>query len=187
MVHPHHVGASVLLNAHTLLERASVRIGMHVADFGCGSTGHVIIPAAHAVGPEGRAYAVDVHREALRATEGRAKLSRIGNMHFVWSNIERVGGTDIPAASLDRGLVVSTLHLLRDHASAFRELWRLMKPNGLVLAVDWSATDAPLGPSAQARVERAVVVAAAEDAGFSTTETFDAGAYHYGCLFQKAA
>lgn len=184
MSHVHHVTTSVLLDPHALLARAAVARGMHVADFGCGATGHVIIPAARRVGPEGRVYAVDVQREALRSTEGRAKLARIGNLHAVWSNIERVGAAGIPSESVDRGIIVNVLHLLRDHASAFREVWRLMKPQGLVLAVDWGA-GAPIGPMGLERIERDVVIAAAETAGFSTVDVFDAGAYHYGIVFAK--
>ena len=43
-------GGTELLNPHTLLERVGLRASMHVADLGCGVTGHFIVPAARVVG-----------------------------------------------------------------------------------------------------------------------------------------
>ncbi|MBI4433397.1 hypothetical protein HY632_01360, partial [Candidatus Uhrbacteria bacterium] len=53
-------GGTVLLDARALLARVALGPGMHVADLGCGATGHYIIPAARIVGADGMAYAVDI-------------------------------------------------------------------------------------------------------------------------------
>ena len=84
-------GGTELLNPHTLLERVGLRASMHVADLGCGVTGHFIVPAARVGGAEGKAYAVDIQKSALAATESRAKLDGITNITSVWADIERLG------------------------------------------------------------------------------------------------
>ena len=44
-----HVG-NALLDTTILLEKARIASGMHVADFGCGKTGHVVFPVSFSVG-----------------------------------------------------------------------------------------------------------------------------------------
>lgn len=179
-------GGTELLNANTLLERVGLRAGMHTADLGCGVTGHYIIPAARMVGGDGKAYAVDIQKSALAATESRAKIDGITNITSVWSNIERLGATRIPPASLDVTMIVNTLHLTTDRNQAMAEAARLTKSSGTVLIVEWKTDAMAIGPPAGKRIGKDVVRAAAKAAGLTEREEFEAGAYHYGLTFTKS-
>ncbi|MDO8599576.1 MAG: methyltransferase domain-containing protein [bacterium] len=178
-------GGTELLNANTLLERVGLRAGMHVADLGCGVTGHYIVPAARIVGGDGKAYAVDIQKSALAATESRAKIDGITNLTSVWSNIERLGATRIPPVSLDVTMIVNTLHLTTDRNQAIAEAARLTKSGGTVAIVEWKTDATAIGPPAAKRIGKEVVRAAAKAAGLVEHEEFEAGAYHYGLTFTK--
>ena len=179
-------GGTELINPNALLSRVGLRAGMYVADLGCGATGHYIIPAARIVGGEGKAYAVDIQKSALAATEGRAKIDGITNITSVWSNIERLGATRIPPASLDVTMIVNTLHLTTDRNQAMAEAARLTKPGGTVLVVEWKTDATAVGPPAGKRIGGEVIRAAAKAAGLTERAAFEAGPYHNGLTFTKA-
>lgn len=178
-------GGTELINPHTLLERVGLRAGMHAADLGCGVTGHFIVPAARVVGSEGKAYAVDIQKSALAATESRAKLDGITNITSVWADIERLGATRIPPASLDVAMIVNTLFLARDRNQMMAEAARLTKSGGIVLVVEWKTDATAVGPPAAQRIGKDVARAAAKVAGLTERAEFEAGPYHYGLIFTK--
>ncbi|MEK7856546.1 MAG: hypothetical protein AAB288_10680 [Acidobacteriota bacterium] len=47
-----------LINPYLLFEKARLAPNMHIADFGCGDTGHLIFPAAKIIGEDGVVYAL---------------------------------------------------------------------------------------------------------------------------------
>ena len=181
-----YIGGTELLDPVALLERLGVRAGMRVADLGCGVTGHYVIPAARMVGPEGRSYAVDIQKPVLAAVESRAKLERLSNIGYVWSDVERVGATRIDPATLDVVLVVNTLFLTKERASVLRESARLVKSGGLVVVVEWKTDATAVGPAADQRVGKDAIRAAAQVAGLTEREEFVAGPYHVGIIFVKS-
>ena len=62
-----------LINPQVLFEKAHLRPGAHVADFGCGQTGHLVFPASKIIGEKGVIYAVDILRDILAQIDKRAK------------------------------------------------------------------------------------------------------------------
>ena len=61
-----------LINPFKVLERAGLQSGWSVADLGCGALGHFVFPAAQLVGGNGKVYAVDIQKTALKAIEKTA-------------------------------------------------------------------------------------------------------------------
>ncbi|MBI4142561.1 methyltransferase domain-containing protein [Candidatus Uhrbacteria bacterium] len=186
MNNPSYIGGTELLNPVQLLTRVGLRAGMHVADLGCGVTGHFIIPAARMVGKDGKAYAVDVQQSVLHAVASRAKSEGIAHLETVWSDIERVGATRIPVGTLDAVLIVTTLLLTSKRASVLQEAARLLKSGGLVLVIEWKPDATTVGPAAAQRITADTIRTAAQSAGLTERETFDAGPFHYGVLFVKS-
>lgn len=186
MAGPLYIGGTELLNPVALLERVDCRAGMHVADLGCGVTGHFVIPAARIVGATGKAYAVDVQPSVLRAVESRATLEGLTNIEAIWSDIERVGATAISAGTLDVVLIVNTLFLTEDRPSVLREAARLLKSGGVVVIVEWTTEATAVGPAAAQRIGKDVVRSAAKATGLTEREEFSAGPYHYGVIFVKS-
>ena len=178
-------GNSALIDARPLFERVGLRVGQHVADLGCGVTGHYIIPAARIIGGEGKAYAVDIQKSALAATESRAKLEGLTNITTVWSDLERIGATHIPAGTLDLAILSGILHLTSARTAVLRETARLLKSGGHALIIEWKPEATGVGPAAAARASREVVRTAAKAAGLTEQSTFEAGPYHYAMMFTK--
>ncbi|MBI4433771.1 methyltransferase domain-containing protein, partial [Candidatus Uhrbacteria bacterium] len=133
----------------------------------------------------GMAYAVDIQKSALAGTAGRAKLDGASHITYIWSDIERVGATNIPAASLDVAMIVNTLYLTTHPDQAMIEAARLTKPHGRVLVVEWNPETTAVGPEAERRMTPDAVRAAASAAHLTEESMFAAGAYHQGFVFVR--
>lgn len=68
-----------LINPFKVLECAGLRKGSHIADLGCGALGHFVFSAAQMTGGEGRVYAVDIDKTALKAIERAASTTSISD------------------------------------------------------------------------------------------------------------
>ncbi len=115
-------------NPRRSLERARLTKGMSVVDYGCGP-GSFTIPAAELVGHEGRVFAVDIHPLAISAVTGKASRKGLQNVETV---LVRGYDTGIEASSIDRVLLIDTIHLIEDPDALLREIHRMLKPDGLL-------------------------------------------------------
>ena len=101
----------VWLPVADVIQALAIRPGMHIADVGAG-TGYFAIPIAHAVGPDGIVYAVDLQREMLdllRQKFGRRAAPR---------NIDLVEGaaskTTLASKRADMVFIANVWHELDD-------------------------------------------------------------------------
>jgi ubiquinone/menaquinone biosynthesis C-methylase UbiE len=110
------------------LEKARLGKGMSVVDYGCGP-GSFTIPAATTVGPEGRVFAVDIHPLAIKSVREKARRKGLQNVETI---LVRGYDTGIAASSVDRVLLIDTIHSIDDPDALFREIHRMLKPDGLL-------------------------------------------------------
>ena len=68
---PHHVGDQ-MIDPALLFEKAQLQQGMHIADFGCGRTGHLLFPATRILGERGLIYGIDILKDVLQVVSKRA-------------------------------------------------------------------------------------------------------------------
>jgi len=115
-------------NPRRSLEKARLREGMSMVDYGCGP-GSFTIPAAELVGGKGKVFAVDIHPLAIRAVKQKASRKGLENVETV---LVRGYDTGIEESSIDRVLLIDTIHLIEDPDALFREVHRMLKPNGLL-------------------------------------------------------
>ena len=103
-----------------------VQEGMVVVDYGCGP-GRYAVPAAKAVGPEGKVIAVDVHPLAIKATQQKAARESLTNVETVL-----VDGYDtgIESSSADLVMLLDALHMVGDRDAVLREIRRVLKDDG---------------------------------------------------------
>ena len=178
-------GGTKLLNPEPMLERLGLGQGMRVADLGAGGLAYFAFPAAWMVGEKGLVYAVDVQKSVLESIESLRRMRGVYNIELVWSDLEKVGATNIQAGSLDRALLVNVLLQNRNWRNILAEAHRLLKKNGKLLIVDWKTIAAPFGPALALRLPPQEIERAAVEMGLSHLERFDAGLYHYGIILEK--
>jgi len=118
----------LLQDPRRILDMAQLREGMRVADYGCGP-GSFSIPAAQLVGDGGRVYAIDIHPLAISSVRQRASKKRLRNVEAI---LVQGYDTGIDASSIDRVLLIDTIHRIEDPGALFRELRRILRPDGLL-------------------------------------------------------
>ena len=160
-----------------------IQDGMKVADIGAGS-GFYTIEAAKKVGTTGMVYPVDVHKELLDKIKNSAALVGLHNIEGVWGNAEKIGGTKLREALLDRVILSNIIFQtdVKDRENLALEIKRILKSKGKLLVVDW-APDGPLSPTTA--ISALVAEGLFVKAGFVLDKNFDAGDHHYGIILRK--
>ena len=176
---------SVLLDPEDILLRAGVRAGFVVADLGCGTTGHFILPAARMVGGNGRAIAVDIIKSILTSVGSRARFEGLSSLETLWGDCERPGGVKLAADTCDITLVINNLYQAKNRVVFLAEAARITKLGGKVVIIDWKTVATPLGPPPAQRVAPEVISPEAEKVGLTWVESYEPGPYHWGMNFTK--
>ncbi len=174
-----------MVDPHILFQKAHIRPGMHVADFGCGQTGHVVFPCAKELGSKGIMYAVDIVQDVLEQIQKRARAHSFLNIHTVWSDIEKVGHTAIPPSSLDVAFLVNTLVQVSERHAVLDEINRTLKDKARLVVVDWAKKGLQFGPKDEAFIDFDDVERWARQNNFVVQETFDMGRFHRGMVLYK--
>lgn len=175
-----------LLNPQLLFEKAQLHSGMHVADLGCGRTGHIVFPAAAIIGDHGMIYAVDIMKDVLENIIKRARMENLLNIHTVWSDIEKVGKTAIPKKSLDVVFLVNILFHTDKIENMLDEAHRLLKDKSRIIVVDWIKNSLPFGPKEDKLIDFTKITTWSHNNNIVVQEEFKAGKYHKGLVLYKA-
>lgn len=115
------------------VERMKLKRGAHILDACCGS-GASAIPAAEAVGSDGRVLGIDLAENLLRSA--RVKASRLGCGHAEF----RIGDVEalVPSEeTFDAVICVFGIFFLPDMPAGVRCLWRLTRPGGKMAITTW--------------------------------------------------
>lgn len=178
-------GGNELLDQAKIFDRLGIKIGSKVADLGCGSAGHFVIPAAQKVGNHRIVYAVDILKSVLQSVVTKGRLEGVNNIKTVWSNLEIVGATKIKEESLDFALLINILFQSKKHENIIKEAVRLLKPEGKLLVIDWDLGSTNFGPPQEMRLKPEVIKKMAAGLNLKLLDEFQAGTYHYGLIFSK--
>lgn len=167
------------LTPEHLVRELYLKPGDRVCDLGCG-TGVYTIALAKEVGEMGMVYAVDVHREALHTLAGTLDKRGILNVEMVWADAEK--GIAIDAYSLDAVVISNTLFQFEDIDAVLSHIAKLLKPEGQLLVVEWSASHGGIGPHPSHVVEEERAIHLAQKHGFRLLKRLPAGTYHYAFI-----
>jgi ubiquinone/menaquinone biosynthesis C-methylase UbiE len=113
------------------LQEGGIKPGFQVLDFGCGP-GSFSETAAQMVGNSGKVYALDMHPMAIQSIEKRKRRKGLKNIEVISSDCV----TGLPDASIDVVLLFDVLHELEDKSSVLTEIFRVMKPGGILSLSD---------------------------------------------------
>jgi ubiquinone/menaquinone biosynthesis C-methylase UbiE len=164
-----------------ILRRLGLRKGDHVADLGSGA-GHYSVSAARLVEPGGIVYAIDVQKDLLARLESHATEIGVNNIKTVWGDLEKEKGSRLRDGSIDVAIIANVLFQIDNKGAIIQEARRLLKEEGKVLFVDWKDSFGGMGPRPGHIVPEEVVRELFTEIGFSSFETIDAGAHHYGFI-----
>ena len=104
----------------------SLAPGEFVIELGCGAGMDTLI-ASRMVGPKGRVLAIDMTQEMLDEARAAAVAAGATNIDFRHGYIE-----DIPVADASADVIISNgvINLAPDKGQVFREMHRVLKPEG---------------------------------------------------------
>jgi ubiquinone/menaquinone biosynthesis C-methylase UbiE len=107
--------------------------GGTVLDLCCGA-GASAIPAAHAVGPAGHVLGVDVAAPMLDLARARAAAEGLANIEFRRGDATRTG---LPDGGFGAVVCVFGVFFAADMTAFVREMWRLVRPGGVLAVTTW--------------------------------------------------
>jgi ubiquinone/menaquinone biosynthesis C-methylase UbiE len=111
------------------LRALGTRDGAHIADLGS-ADGFYTVRIARAVGPSGRAYAIDIDQKSLDKLRERAEKEGIGNVQIIVSD---VADPKLPANTLDAVLIRNAYHEMTEHRSVLKGVMAGLKPGGILV------------------------------------------------------
>jgi ubiquinone/menaquinone biosynthesis C-methylase UbiE len=113
--------------------RTGLQPGQRVLDLCCGA-GASAVPAAHAVGPHGKVVGVDVSQGLLDLARARAEADGLTNLRLRCADATATGYAD---GEFDAVICVFGVFFLPDRVAFIEEMWRLVRPGGLLAITTW--------------------------------------------------
>ena len=124
------------VNLNKIVEEIGLQPGNIILDYGCG-LGSFTIPAAKIVGDKGKMYALDIHPLAIERTKKKAQKNNIANIEYILSDCK----TGLADESVDVVLFYDMLKSLNTPQKQLKELYRILKPTGLLCVRDFHSSD----------------------------------------------
>jgi ubiquinone/menaquinone biosynthesis C-methylase UbiE len=154
---------------------ADLKEGMTFVDVGS-SEGFFSLLAAKKVGPNGRVYAVDVDAHAIERLQSKADAEGFSN---IGAAIGRAEDTVFCHGCADMVFFSMDLHDFEDPAQVLSNAYKMLKPSGRLVDLDWKKIPMEFGPPERIRFSEEKVEELLKAAGFQVESKKEAGPYHY--------
>ena len=115
------------------VDRLSLCAGAHVLDVCCGSGGSAL-PAARAVGRNGRVIGIDLAEKLLACARAKAKSEGLANVEFRAVDLDTLEGV---TGDFDAVVCVFGIFFVSDMAGALARLWKRVRPGGALAVTSW--------------------------------------------------
>lgn len=159
-------------HAANIIKDSRIDEGMTVLDAGCGP-GRITIPLAEKVGPIGKVFALDIQGAMLSKVKKKAERKNLMNIEYLEAGL---GEGKLIKESFDRAVLVMVLGEIPYREQALREIYRALKPEG-VLAVTETVFDPHY-------LRKSVLQGIAETAGFKVQQCYG-GKLAYTMVLEK--
>jgi ubiquinone/menaquinone biosynthesis C-methylase UbiE len=161
----------LILSPERLAERLELKEASRVLELGPGP-GYFSRAVARRI-PRGYLLLVDLQREMLQKARGKLARAGLGNVGFVQAD---AAALPVPSGAWDCVFLVAVLGEVSDPRSCLREIYRVLRPGGLL-----SLTEQPGDPDFIALPEAREVV---EGVGFRLEKVYGGGK-NYTASFRK--
>lgn len=128
-----HEGRAIYDNRYAILDELRLKPGLQVADIGAG-TGLFSRLIAQRVGPEGKVYAVDIAKSMVDHIARTAREQHVTNLVAVLGDAR---SPHLAPNSVDRVVIIDSYHHFEFPAEMLAEIGRALKPDGLLVLVDF--------------------------------------------------
>ena len=122
-----------------IVKEVGIKEGFKVLDYGCGPGGYVA-PVSELIGQDGRLYALDVMPVALEMVKKIISKKKLQNVETILSDCK----TGLPDKSIDVVMLYDVFHDLEDQDSVLRELYRILKTEGILSFGDHHLNEAEI-------------------------------------------
>lgn len=164
-----------------VIQEVNAPFGGVVADIGAG-VGWLTFPLAVAVGQSGKVLAIDPSVDGIQAIRERAEEQQLPQIETLNASAEETG---LPDDYVDRLLWHTMYHDVNDRPKSVGEMFRIMKPGGRWIIVDWMKQDMEMGPHLSVRMSPQEVESEVTAAGFRKIREWKAGPVTWGLTFEK--
>jgi SAM-dependent methyltransferase len=169
-------------SALRMREELKLKPGMNVCDMGSGN-GYHTLPIARAIGPAGKAYAVDIQQEMLDMLQERAVKEGT-------KNIEYILGTEIdpklPEASCDLILLVDVYHEFSQPVAMLAAMRKALKPGGQIVLVEFRAEDESVPIKPEHKMSKEQINKELGANGWALVRSFDGLPWQHMMFFAPA-
>jgi ubiquinone/menaquinone biosynthesis C-methylase UbiE len=167
-----------------VLDQVLIRPGDTVVDIGAGLGAYTFL-AADRVGADGAVYAIEVQLSHVDGLKDMAGKDAIENLHVLWADAELPNGTKLRDEVGDMVILTNVLFTIEDKSGLVKEIYRILKPGGKILLVDWSESFGGIGPHPQNLVPEKMARNMFIENGFDFEKSISAGSHHYGMILTK--
>lgn len=149
-----------------------------VADLGCG-TGYFTLPISSIVN---KVYGIDIQQEMLDYLTQKIQKQNITNIKLFLS--KDVNQIPLESESVTALLSVMTLHEFQDKNQMIKEIYRVLKPGGNAMVIDFKKEATVSGPPVSIRVsqQQAIDLFTKEKMNLGDSQDLKS---HYLLVFQK--
>lgn len=162
-------------NPEAIFTELGIKPGITFMDIGCGE-GFFTLPAAHMIGSGGKIYALDENAEAIELLKKKAIAEGLENLVLKVGTAEDTLLCEGCADVIFFGIV---LHDFKDPAKVLENAYRMLKPGGLLINLDWKKMNMSFGPPMSIRFDEATASQMIGVAGFKIESIKESGLYHY--------
>jgi ubiquinone/menaquinone biosynthesis C-methylase UbiE len=158
-----------------ILGSIGISEGETFVDIGCGD-GFFALPAARMVGPTGVVYGIDIDEGRLNRLSVQAREQGLSNIRLIQGEAEET----VPCQGC-AGIVFfgTCLHDFADPATVLQNARLMLKPEGVLVDLDWKKEEMPIGPPFRIRFSEEDAAALITGAGFQVKSVVPSGPYCY--------
>lgn len=166
------------------IKNLDLKEGSIVADFGAGS-GHYTLAVGKRVHGRGQVFAIDVQKDLLSKIQSAARDAGIHNIQIIWGDVEKVGGSKLRDKMVDAVIISNILFQSDKKEEIAKEAFRILRPGGEVMVIDWTDSYGGLGPKPGHILMEEEAQKIFESVGFKYSKSFYAGDHHWGFISIK--